>query len=234
MATQAAPPIEIEGQYIPPQRVVLASVYPLDATVRIARRAPTQNFTVPKGTRDKPGILVVEDTWESGGTLDRPVNHRILAEYTAMHIVDDLTIRIWGVNPQDRAWPGIFRCAGDEPTKEEIQDAWECQQRYWRHRVQHARGLERDEKRKEIQAIDRLAAEQLGIEEAWVLGDSDSKKRCVWCSKLIPKDARKCPEPGCGAFQSQPDADAYAKMMGNGGESRPPEPLKPPISGNKT
>ncbi|HYV63299.1 MAG TPA: hypothetical protein VE958_11530, partial [Bryobacteraceae bacterium] len=122
MSTAAAP-LELQGAYVPPQRITIASIYPIECVTHIARRAPKQSFPVPAGTKEKPGLLVVEDTWESGGTLDKPVNHRILAQHTAKHIVDDLTVYLFEAHAASRSYPGIFICAGDYPTPEEIADA---------------------------------------------------------------------------------------------------------------
>lgn len=227
MSTIAAP-LEMQGAYVPPQRVTIASVYPEEMSVYISRRAPKQNFVVPAGTREKPGILVVEDTWETGST-STPTHVRILAEHTANHIVSDLTEHIWGIEPISRAWPGIFRCAGDSPTKAEIDAAWEGQNRYWDHLIQQARSIERDQlagikSGARISVKHLLAAKIRGVEgETWITNTTENKKKCSWCATWIDSSARKC--GSCGEFQSAADAEAAARVK----QAAEPKPVDPPM-----
>ena len=214
MATAAAP-FELEGAYAPPQSVTIASVYPVEQTVDISRRAPISKFTVPAGTKEKPGIFVVGDTWESEYTDSRGHrNIRILADKTAQHIVDGLTVHVFEANAAEQAYPGIFVCAGDAPTADEIENAVQCQRRYFMRLVNSAREKARNKRTQDIQDKERMAAQSLGLSgEEWMNDISkDSMKQCVWCSKHIPGAAKKCPEAGCGGFQKPEYAAEFAAM----------------------
>lgn len=217
-STLIAPPLDMEGMYIPQKRITIASVYPRQVVTRISRRAPTNTFTVPAGTKEKPGILIVEDTWEAKATSGGG-NIRVLAEHTAQEIVDGQTVHLFRCDASQRAYPGIFLCAGDAPTPAEIEDAEGCQRRYWTVLVNAARELARKEKVSEVQEDMRLAGRELGIVgESWQLDVSkDAQKKCVWCAKFIDKAARRCSE--CSGFQT--DADAQAFALQNAGPATP-------------
>lgn len=217
-------PLEAMGLYAPPQRVIIASIYPKDLVTDIARRAPVNKFTIPTGSKQKPAYLVVEDTWESGSTF-RSSNVRILAEHTATHIVNDHTVHLLHCNAAQRAWPGVFICAGETATAEEIGDAEECQRRYFTILVNAARELERQEKRKEVQPDMYMAGRELGIVgEKWQNEISkDAMKKCVWCDEFIGVAARRCGK--CSGFQSEADAQAFAAQT-----AVPSRPIVPPVA----
>lgn len=231
MSTAAAPPLEMDGAYIPPQQVVIASIYPLDCSTYISRRAPIQTFLVPRGTLEKPGILIVGDTWESdyAGQQRGIVNKRILAEHTADHIVKDLTEAIFEASASERAYPGIFKCKGPQPTADEIEYAAGTQHRFWLRLIAQARKFAVDKRHMDIQEKHRMAAREEGVTgEDWVQEISrDAMKKCSWCSEFIPAAARKCPKAGCGAFQTPEDAAAYAAMNGSTSQPKQSLPVQP-------
>jgi len=214
MSAVATPnvPLDMQGAYVPPQRVTIFSVYPEQMEVQFSRRAPVNKFPLAAGSPEKPAFLVVEDTWESNATGTG--NTRILAEHTAADIVEQMTVRLWEADGPGRAYPGIGICKGERPNASEIEDAVACQRRFFALLVNAARELERLDRRKDIQAKHRMAGRELGVTgEKWMLDESKAAmKPCSWCRKWIDTQARKCPE--CGMFQTEKDAKDAAALSG--------------------
>lgn len=218
-------PLDMQGAYTPPQRLIIFSVYPEEMSVTFSRRAPVSVFKIAAGTPQNPAILAVEDTWESNATGTG--NTRILAEHTARDVVEQMTTRLWEANGPSRAHPGIGICAGDRPTAGEIEDALDCQRRFFALLVNAAREFERLDRRKDVQPRHRMAGRELGIKgEKWMLDDSkETLKHCSWCAEWIDATARRCPK--CTAFQTPEDAAAWATMQA---PPMPGTPLHPPIA----
>jgi len=227
MSAVATPnvPLDMQGAYVPPQRVTIFSVYPEQMEVQFSRRAPVNKFPLAAGSPEKPALLVVEDTWESNATGTG--NTRILAEHTAADIVEQMTVRLWEADGPGRAYPGIGICKGERPNASEIEDAVACQRRFFALLVNAARELERLDRRKDIQAKHRMAGRELGVTgEKWMLDESKAAmKHCSWCAEWIDQSARKCPK--CQGFQSTEDAAAFAKMHT---PAAPGTPLQPPVA----
>lgn len=220
-------PLDMQGAYIPPQRVTIFSVYPQEMEVKFSRRAPVNTFKIAAGSRENPTLLVVEDTWESNATGTG--NTRILAEHTANDIVEQMTTRLWEADGPTRSYPGIAVCAGNYPTPAEIDDAEACKRRFFALLVNAAREFERLDRRKDVQPRHRMAGRELGIKgEKWMLDDSkETQKKCSWCSDWIDATARRCPK--CTAFQTPQDAADWAKMNA---PAVPVVPLQPTVAHN--
>jgi hypothetical protein len=104
----------------------------------------------------------------------------------------------WGqhVLGAEAGGPGVFVCAGDQPTSEELETARASQERWATYLVNLAEEEWRAGKRTNVQTIQREAAIWLGRQDLeWVKPPQQViTKPCPFCFKLMDSRAMTCPD----------------------------------------
>lgn len=130
-----------------------------------------------------------------------------MGPYPADEWAADVVQEVCGNHPfESVGGPGIFVCAGDKPTEEELATA-EIRQKAWaRKLVVTAQDLWAQGKKGSVSDLHRLAADWLGdTNYEWVRPPQDVKMiPCPVCTRLIENSKIECPH--CGNIV---DADAY-------------------------
>ena len=197
MSTATMNPIAdvMDMSYIPPQKVTICSIYP-GKILPVKRPLYSKTYEVPSGTPENPGYLVVEDAFQQvyfgeniGSRLARELASRVAAD-----IINEVSGKLSDSSAQEDAYPGIFVCAGDQATPDEIAENAARRHRFLKRQVGTAQELGRLKLNHRIDEKHRLAARLLDIHgEDWQdENDSGPMIACPWCVKRIPAQAKVC------------------------------------------
>lgn len=189
----------MDMSYVPPQKVTICSIYP-GKILPVKRPLYGKTFVIEPGTTEKPFYLVVDDCFQSvyfGESIGER-RARELAGRVAQDIVNEVCSMLSDSDAQADAFPGIFICAGDVATPEEIAIHAARQERYMRRQVSTARELHRMSLNHRISANMQIAARELDVHgEEWQEEyESSGMVPCPWCQKRIPAAAKKCAHCG--------------------------------------
>mgnify|MGYP001558679359 CR=1 FL=1 len=175
-------------------KVTIASIYPLE---RIEERPKYRGlpYVLPAAPKGSVSYLGVEDEIQQ---VRVPLTESTTIPQTvyARDIANDL-LRCWTTNGRfmnPQCHPGIWICAGDVATPEEVQSAMEVQTAYFHQEVDWADGMHRDKKTQGINPGARMAATWLGLEKEWL--HPTAVATCQFCGKPIPKNVPVCHQCG--------------------------------------
>lgn len=214
------------------------------------RSAWLKTFRMPAAEPGKYELYTVDTFHEAQRDGSRPA---FITPVYPDHLADCL-VNEWRNNraKSDFGRPGIFVCAGDAPTPEELTH-WREQQDLWAEAwFLEAQDMDANGGSAGITRLHRACAEYLGrMEPKWVYAtDRVSLKPCPLCSERIDERAMKCSK--CGNVvdfdrwfdyeQKRTEAEAKLlamrkKILGEGSETAAPPPapkiappLKQPVS----
>lgn len=151
-------------------------------------------FFLPAAPRDGYTLLQIEemDELQRLSSDFAPFNAQVSAGSIARDLMNE-----WGGNApgDEHGGPGIFICAGNEPTEEELKRARARQARWCQWLVNGAQGEWINGNRNNIKDLHRAAAVWLGMERfEWLKEPEQAKtKKCPLCSSQIDGDAMVCP-----------------------------------------
>ena len=175
-------------------KVTIASIYPVERVEERPkyRGLPYVLVAAPKGEVTYLGIedeiQYVRVPLTDNSTMPRTVSARDIA--------NDL-VRCWTTNGRfmdPNSHPGIWICAGDVATPEEIRVAEEIQAAYFGKEVEWADGMHRDKKTVGINKGPRVAARWLMLDREWLNEmTANSIVSCRYCGKSISAMAVVCP-----------------------------------------
>ena len=123
MSTATMHPIldVMDTRYVPPQKVTICSIYP-GKVLPVKRPLYSKTYEVPSGTPENPGYLVVEDAFQQVYFGENIGSHLVpvLASKIAEDVINEVSGKLSDSSAQEDAYPGIFVCAGDQATPDEI------------------------------------------------------------------------------------------------------------------
>lgn len=179
------------------RQVVIASIWP----EKMVERRPLygRDFVIEAGSLEKPSVCEVYDVYQSeyvsmtasfgsAQTVPKPVLARTVA--------DDI-VRCWTTNrgnTSDNSIPGIWVCAGDGPSPEEIAEYAPKQRTYMMEQVERGDTLYRDNRNDWITTTMRVSAKALGMEDRLWIRElrADNFAACPACKEQIIAGALKC------------------------------------------
>jgi hypothetical protein len=168
--------------------VTIASVFPqaCRSEEKFGPRGGFTRYELAAAPRDGVVTLRVQDT---GQMLMDWVNREMrLAPITARQVAESL-VEKWSGFTLGSKWgrPGIWVCAGLEPTQEEIAQNRAIQESFFRGLVQEASDWFHQGNSKHISDLHRRAAE-------WLLGSAAGE--LPWVPKMEFRELKRC--PACG------------------------------------
>lgn len=178
-------------------QVVIASIWPERMVEK--RSLYGRDFVIEAGSVEHPAICVVEDVYQSEYTAMTASFGPLMTTpkpVLARAVADDL-VRCWTTNrgnTSDTASPGIWVCAGDGPSKEEIDEHAEKQRQYQMEQVEKGDTLFRDNRSDWITTTMRVSAKALGMmDRLWIRElRADNFTSCPACKEQIIAGALKC------------------------------------------
>lgn len=199
-----------------PNKVVIASMCPWPISITrplFAREKFYEIDVVPKG--EPPKLLVIEDNvqWERRLSTQPPIPTTIAAQEIADDFIKHTSTQ--GPHMSPNAGPPVWQCAGEQPSAEEIAEYSERFGRYCNAVVEEADELERRRGNGEpmvprVTQRMRDCARYMGYERNWLsVMKTDTTKRCVFCTTVIPALTVKCPQ--CGEVDPNMK-DRYAEL----------------------
>lgn len=112
-------------------------------------------------------------------------------QITAREITDDICREI-NFDAGERSYLGVFVCAGDEPTEEELRGAHEKLEIFYRALVASAdREWERSHSYPFIHDLQRRAAANLGLEKEWFYRAKETAE-CPGCGERVKPNVAVC------------------------------------------
>ena len=163
-------------------------------SIEIAAPAPGQPYALTKVT-ERTGSIDLGDK----RTTEFPITARAIAEDLAREINSD---------SGEGSFHGVFVCAGDKPTEEELAEARAKLEAFYRRLVGAADlEWERSHSPLFITDLDRRAARVLGIEKPW-LYDPRAQMECPLCAEKLKPGVAVC--RACGAILKPEKAAEYA------------------------
>jgi hypothetical protein len=137
---------------------------------------------------------------------------------TAREIAEDLCREI-NSDAGERSYLGVFVCAGEAPTADELRRAQAQLEEFYRALVAAAdREWERSHSYLFIHDLQRRAAAHLGLEKEWHYRSKETAE-CPGCGERVKPGVAVC--KSCGAILDREKAQAL-------GLARPGEPAQPP------
>lgn len=180
-------------------QVTIVSVYPMEKRAEHpygpVKGMGAFEFVLPAAPAKGWSKLVIEDCYQKV-YLGENVGHKfdlIEADNIARALVENWVSTVVGAD--SGFGPGIFICAGDEPTKEELSRARENQELYFEYLINQAEAKFRANKFDEITDTHRAAAKWMGRENVEWLRQikRQAMKDCPLCFASIPEPATVCP-----------------------------------------
>jgi hypothetical protein len=169
------------------EQVTIASLHPFDLTVY--RSYGRGIFTIPACKEGEScSTFKVGNCYDKIDLGNGPGKPTFPFEVKAPDIAKDIT--------QDYGVLGVFICAGDRPTKAEIEAATKVRDEYFERLVFEAdRMYEREGTKVEITELHRRAARTLGVERDWIYTQKQAPKTiaCPSCDSPISPKAAVCP-----------------------------------------
>lgn len=222
----------------------ICSVYfrPLAATrpfkLLNARGGYRTNYELPAAQPGKFTSLVVQDGAQLtyiGENVHQPIP--VYADDAGdgiSGIANDL-VNEWGkhVLGAEAGGPGVFVCAGEQPTEAELEAARSSQEKWATYLVNLAEEEWRAGKRTNVQTIQREAAIWLGREDLeWVKPPQQIiTKPCPYCFKLMDSRSMACPDGhivDMGLYQQYLEQKQKVEAVA-GLKPSAQNPLPPPI-----
>lgn len=217
-------------------KVTIASISPLE---RVEERPKYRGLPYVLAAAPKGSVvyLAVEDEIQHVRVplTDNKTMPRTVA---AVDIANDL-IRCWTTNGRfmnPQCHPGIWICAGDAATPEEIRSAEEVQTAYFNKEVEWADGMHQNKKTQGINEGARIAARWLLLEREWLhTMTANSIVTCPYCGKSIPANV-----PVCNVCSNIVNPAQYAELKRKEAEvlagNTPPfaPPIPPPLEPPRT
>ena len=112
----------------------------------------------------------------------------------------------------ERSFLGVFVCAGNAPTEEELRGAREKLEEFYRAQVASAdREWERSHSYLFIHDLQRRAAEYLGLEKEWYYRAPAYSKECPGCGERVKPGVALC--RSCGAILDREKAQALGLVV---------------------
>ncbi len=179
--------------------VVIASVYPREMRANRpygpVKGEGSTDFVLPAAPSNGYSKLVIEDCYQKTYYGENIGDRYDLIESQSIadDIVDKWTKKVVGAD--SGFGPGIFVCAGEEPTPEELRQARESQELYFEYLINQGESKFQNKKFDEITDTHRAAAVWMGREGVeWLRPIRRVKtKECPLCMSQIPEQAVVCP-----------------------------------------
>jgi hypothetical protein len=166
-------------------------------TFQIAGRAEGDAYAL---TRITPRTAVMD--YGDKRTLPLPI--------TAREIADDICREI-NSDAGERSFLGVFVCAGEAPTEDELRAAQEKLDEFYRALVASAdREWERSHSYLFIHDLQRRAAAKLGLEKEWHYRSSETEE-CPGCGERVKAGVAVC--KSCHAILNRDKALALGLMQ---------------------
>ena len=129
---------------------------------------------------------------------------------TAREIAEDICREI-NSDAGERSFLGVFVCAGEAPTAQELRDAQEKLDEFYRALVAAAdREWERSHSFLFIHDLQRRAASRLGLDKEWHYQARETEE-CPGCGERVKPGVAKC--KSCGAILNQEKALALGLVQ---------------------
>jgi len=172
-------------------------------TFQIAGRAEGEAYTL---TRITPRTAVMD--YGDKRTLPLPISAREIGEDICREINSDAG---------EHSFLGVFVCTGDTPTEEELKNAWEKLDAFYRTLVSAAdREWERSHSYLFIHDLQRRAAAKLGLEKEWHYQTRETEE-CPGCGDRVKPGVAVC--KSCHAILNREKALALGLIQ------PPPDPM---------
>lgn len=218
----------------------ICSIYPWELVQERPQFQPKPIYRLAAVKRgEAPSYVTFGDQQQMEGLPGSLTGRRtvtIFAHELAADLMDHYTKH--GLLCGEDAHPGVWICAGDEPTADEIAEAERVQANYFSRLVAQADEIYVDEKRRQIlnsAPIFKIAAEWLRIEgRPWQQAiSSNTFIKCPWCKKSIEGDSIVCAH-----CTNVVNAEAYAKrkadidrhLKATEPAAATPRPVAPPVA----
>jgi hypothetical protein len=181
-------------------------------TFQIAGRAPASEAGATRekseaaamggAGADAPGFALTRISPRTA-VMDYGDKRTLPLAITAREIAEDICREI-NSDAGERSFLGVFVCAGDAPTAQELRDAQEKLDEFYRALVASAdREWERSHSFLFIHDLQRRAASRLGLEKEWHYQARETEE-CPGCGERIKPGVAKC--KSCGAILNQEKA----------------------------
>src|SRR5580693_7598046 len=181
-------------------------------TFQIAGRGEGESFAL---TRITPRTAVMD--YGDKRTLPLAITAREIAEDLCREVNSDAG---------ERSFLGVFVCAGDSPTEQELRAAQEKLDDFYRALVAAAdREWERSHSFLFIHDLQRRAAARLGLEKEWHYQARETEE-CPGCGDRVKPGVAVC--KSCGAILNREKAAELGLVaaMPNAAEARPAQPRR--------
>ena len=167
-------------------------------TFQIAGRGEGAAFAV---TRISPRTAVMD--YGDKRTLPLPISAREIGEDLCREVNSDAG---------EKSFLGVFVCAGDAPTEEELREAREKLDEFYRSLVASAdREWERSHSYLFIHDLQRRAAANLGLEKEWYYRAPAYAGECPGCGERVKPGVAMC--RSCGAILDREKAMALGLLQ---------------------
>ena len=184
-------------------------------TFRIAGRSEGEEYSL---TRVTPRTAVMD--YGDKRILPLPIAAREIGEDLCREINSDAG---------ERSFLGVFVCAGNVPTEEELRGAREKLEEFYRSQVAAAdREWERSHSYLFIHDLHRRAAGHLGLEKEWYYRAPAYAGECPGCGERIKSGVAVC--KSCGAILDREKALALGLAQPLGGLQVQPAPAPPVLA----
>lgn len=182
-------------QHAAKHEVVICSIVPF--ALPACRRplyTPVSDYALEPASAENPFHLLIRDAWQPEYRGENAGNQQlmVLAERIAHDVVQDYTERIPGWASDQHL--GVFVCAGERATPEEIATAVAKQDKFYAHSVEIAdTQYRRDGTAKNIRTLARESAIALKLDRVWLYEvKSSDTKTCPECGESIKATANTC------------------------------------------